>query len=108
MNPRRRALKAMDGRRVEMSARIVKRHAEGTISAIRHVRVDDMPTKFAMVMPSDGYPKMAVRIGLNITAEGDDYFLVGDRVRYTVLMDGSGAFPTALDLQKFIDDGQRS
>ncbi|MEZ1314710.1 hypothetical protein QIW53_01700 [Pseudomonas fluorescens] len=91
-----------------MAAQIVKRHAEGTIRAIRHVRVDDMPTKFAMVMPNDGYPTMAVRIGLNITAEGDDYFLVGDRVRYTVLMDGAGAFPKAQDLQKFTNDRQRS
>ena len=91
-----------------MGARTEKRHAEGTISAIRHVRVDDMPTKFAMVMPNDGYPRMAVRIGLNITAEGDDYFLVGDRVRYTVLMDEAGAYPRVQDLQKFIDEGQRS
>ncbi|WP_460141450.1 hypothetical protein [Pseudomonas sp. S2_E01] len=49
---------------------------------------------------------MAVRIGHNITAQGEDYFLVGDRVSYTVLMeDGAGEFPRALDLRKFSDDG---
>lgn len=89
-----------------MGALIVKQHAEGTISAIRHVRVDDIPTQFAMVTSGEGYPKMAVRIGHNITAEGNDHFVVGDRVRYTVLMDGAGEFPRALDLQKFSDDGR--
>ena len=89
-----------------MGALIIKRHAEGTISAIRHVRVDDMSTQFAIVMSRDGYPRMAVRIGHIITAQGEDYFLVGDRVSYTVLMeDGAGEFPRALDLRKFSDDG---
>ena len=83
-----------------MGALIIKRNAEGTISAIRSVRVDDTPTKFAMVLPDDGCPRLAVRIGLNITAEGRDHFFVGDKVRYTVLMDTAGEFPRALDLEK--------
>ncbi|MCU1761861.1 hypothetical protein NTD84_19335 [Pseudomonas sp. 14P_8.1_Bac3] len=83
-----------------MGAVIIKTNAVGTIGAIRSVRIDEATTRFAMVIPEDGWPLLAVRIGLNITAEGDDYFFVGDKVRYTVLMDPAGEFPRALDLEK--------
>lgn len=83
-----------------MGARIIKRNAEGTIGSIRHVRVEDRSTRFAMVIPDNGWPRLAVRIGPHITADGDDCFFVGDKVQYTVLMDAAGEFPRALDLEK--------
>jgi hypothetical protein len=72
----------------------------GTIKAIRKVWVDTTSATFAMVMPEEGSSRLAVRIGPNITPEGGDYFLVGDKVKYTVLIDPGGDFPRAQDLMK--------
>lgn len=84
-----------------MGAPTIKKSGKGTINAIRKVWVDATSTKFAIVMADDGHSRLAVRIGLNITADGDDYFVVGDKVKYTVLMEPGGEFPRAQDLTKF-------
>ncbi|WP_237880956.1 hypothetical protein [Pseudomonas sp. PGPR40] len=84
-----------------MEAPIKKRTGKGTINAIRKIWVDATSTKFALVIPDNGCSRLAIRIGLNLTAEGDDYFLVGDKVRYTVLTGPGVEFPRAQDLVKF-------
>jgi hypothetical protein len=85
-----------------MGDQITKRNGEGTINAIRTVWVDTTSTKFAMVTPDDGFrSRLAIRIGPNTTAGGDDYFLVGDKVKYTVLMGPAGECAGAQDLVKF-------
>ncbi|AWY39348.1 hypothetical protein DKY63_05280 [Pseudomonas putida] len=76
------------------------RMGKGTINAIRKVWVDAMWTNFAMVMPEDGCSRLAVRIGPNLTPGGQDHFFVGDKVKYTLILDSSGEFPRALDLVK--------
>ncbi|MNC81525.1 hypothetical protein D3C75_1346800 [compost metagenome] len=43
---------------------------------------------------------MAIRIGPNITADGEECFLVGDKVKYTLLKGPGEAFPKAQDLVK--------
>ncbi|VVP83819.1 hypothetical protein PS918_02573 [Pseudomonas fluorescens] len=78
-----------------MGAPTIRKAGQGTINAIRKVWVDATPTQFAMVMPDDGCSRLAVRIG-----QGDHYFLVGDRVKYTLLMDQTGAIARAQDLVK--------
>lgn len=83
-----------------MGAPTITRMGKGTINAIRIVWVDAMWTKFAMVVPDDGWSRLAVRIGPNRTPEGQDHFLVGDKVKYTVVLDSLGAFPRAQDLVK--------
>ncbi|WP_077048382.1 hypothetical protein [Pseudomonas sp. KK4] len=77
-----------------------KKTGRGTINAIRKVWVDATSTKFAIVMADDGHSRLAVRIGLNITADGDDYFLVGDKVRYTLVTGAAGEFPKVQELTK--------
>jgi hypothetical protein len=84
-----------------MAASTTRKSGKGTINAIRKVWVDATSTKFAIVMADDGHSRLAVRIGLNITADGDDYFVVGDKVKYTLVMGASGEFPRAQDLTKF-------
>ncbi|WP_137806281.1 hypothetical protein [Pseudomonas sp. G(2018)] len=76
------------------------RIGKGTINAIRIVWVDTLWTKFAMVMPDDGCSRLAVRIGPNLTPGGQDHFFVGDKVKYTLVLDSSGEFPRAQDLVK--------
>jgi hypothetical protein len=88
-------------RRVEMGTPTIKRNEQGTIQSIRDVRVTATSTKFAMVTPDGGSCKLAIRIGLNITAEGDAFFLVGDKVKYTVMTGSPGEPPRAQDLVKF-------
>ncbi|MCW8275034.1 hypothetical protein IMF27_04380 [Pseudomonas sp. PCH199] len=83
-----------------MGAPTIRTMGKGTINAIRKVWVDATSTKFAMVMPDDGCSRLAVRIGANITADGEDYFFVGDKVRYTVIIGQAGEFPRAQDLVK--------
>ena len=84
-----------------MGAPITRTIGQGTINAIRDVRVDTISTTFALVLPDDGYcSRLAIRIGLNITADGDDYFLVGDKVKYTLMTGAAGEFPRAQDLVK--------
>jgi hypothetical protein len=85
----------------KMAEPIVTMRGKGTISAIRQVEVGAMPTKFAMVIPDNGFSRLAVRIGLNLTADGDDFFVVGDKVKYTVLTGPAGEFPRAQGLVKF-------
>jgi hypothetical protein len=84
-----------------MGAPTIKRTALGTIDVIRKVYVDALSTKFALVTPEDGCARLAIRIGLNLTADGEDYFSVGDKVRFTVLVDPTVDFPRAQDLVKF-------
>ncbi|HEF4759418.1 TPA: hypothetical protein SAN82_001836 [Pseudomonas putida] len=76
------------------------RTGKGTINAIRLVWVDAMWTKFAMVMPEGGRSRLAVRIGPNLTGGGQDLFRVGDKVKYTLVLDSLGEFPRAQDLVK--------
>ncbi|MGJ7515876.1 hypothetical protein ACSFE6_16310 [Pseudomonas baetica] len=76
------------------------RTGKGTINAIRLVWIDAMWTKFAMVMPDDGCSRLAVRIGPNLSVGGQDMFLVGDKVKYTLVLDSLGEFPRAQDLVK--------
>lgn len=83
-----------------MGAPITKTTGKGTINAIRKVWVDATSTQFAMVMPDDGRSRLAIRIGLNLTAQGDEFFLVGDKVKYTLLIDPAGEYPRAQDLVK--------
>jgi hypothetical protein len=88
---------------MEMAEPITRTMGQGTINAIREVRVDTTSTTFALVLPDDGSgSRLAIRIGLNITADGDDCFLVGDKVKYTLLMGPAGAFPKAQDLVKVL------
>ncbi|NUT76712.1 hypothetical protein HNO86_16835 [Pseudomonas sp. C1C7] len=82
-----------------MAAPSTRKSGKGTINAIRKVWVDATSTTFAIIMADDGRSRLAVRIGLNLTEDGDDYFLVGDRVRYTVVT--GSEFPRAQDLMKF-------
>jgi hypothetical protein len=89
-----------------MSAPTIKRTGKGTINAIRKVCIDATSTKFALVMPDDGCCRLAIRIGPNLTTDGTDYFLVGDKVKYTVLTGPMGEFPRAQDLVKFGADGR--
>lgn len=90
-----------------MAAPTIKKTGKGTIRAIRKVWVNATPTKYAMVIPDHGCCRLAVRIGPNLTADGDDYFLVGDKVKYTLLTGSEGEFPRALDLVK-LSTGSRS
>ncbi|MGH8384322.1 MAG: hypothetical protein ACRESJ_02355 [Pseudomonas sp.] len=83
-----------------MDAPTIKTIGKGTINAIRNVWVDAMSTKFAMVMPDDGYCRVAIRIGRNRTAEGRDCFQIGDKVRYTVLVAQGDEYPRAINLVK--------
>ncbi|WP_433735346.1 hypothetical protein [Pseudomonas putida] len=78
----------------------IARMGKGTINAIRIVWVDASWTKFAMVLPDDGLSRLAVKIGANLTAGGEDFFFVGDEVKYTLVLDSSGEFPRAQDLVK--------
>jgi hypothetical protein len=85
-----------------MGAPTIKKTGCGTINAIRKVWIDATSTKFAMVTPDDGVrSRLAIRIGPNTTADGGDYFFVGDKVKYTVLIDAAGQFQTAQNLVKF-------
>ena len=83
-----------------MGAPTITRTGKGTINAIRMVWVDAAWTKFAMVMPDDGCSRLAVRVGPNLTAGGQDLFCVGDKVKYTLVLDYLGEFPKAQDLVK--------
>ena len=84
-----------------MGAPTIRKTGKGTINAIKKVWVDTTPTQFAMVIPEDGRSRLAVRIGPNLTADGDDYFLVGDKVKFTLLIGPPGEFPRAQDLVRF-------
>lgn len=83
-----------------MQAPTIKTIGSGTINAIRKVWVDATSIKFALVLPDDGRCRLAVRIGLNTTADGNEHFRVGDRVKYTVSVDPAGVFARAQDLVK--------
>jgi hypothetical protein len=84
-----------------MGEPITRTTGQGTIDAIREVRVDTTSTSFALVLPDDGFAsRLAIRIGPHATADGEDFFLVGDKVRYTVLKGAGEAFPKAQDLVK--------
>lgn len=84
-----------------MQAPTIKRTGNGTINAIRKVRVDATSIQFAMVLPDEGCSQLAIRIGLNLTADGGDCFQVGDKVQYTLLTAPVGTFTRAQDLVKF-------
>jgi hypothetical protein len=81
-----------------MSAPIIITSGQGTISAIRDVKVESVSTKFAMVIPEGGRCPLAIRIGPNMTAEGNACFLVGDAVRYTMTQGVDGRPPRLQDL----------
>lgn len=84
-----------------MGEPITRTMGQGTINAIREVRVDTTSTTFALVLPDDGFgSRLAIRIGPRVTADGEGCFLVGDKVRYTLLKGAAGAFPKAQDLVK--------
>lgn len=83
-----------------MSATIIKTNGLGRINAIRDVKVDSVSTKFAMVMPEGGRCTMAIRIGPNLTAEGNACFFVGDAVRYTMTQGVDGKPARVQDLVK--------
>jgi hypothetical protein len=89
-----------------MSAPTIKTSVQGTISAIRDVKVESLSTKFAMVMPDGGCCAVAVRIGPNITAEGNACFLVGDAVKYTMTKGADGVPPRVQDLEKSGEDSR--
>jgi hypothetical protein len=84
-----------------MGAPTIKRTGNGTINAIRKVWIDATSTQFAMVLPDDGCARLAIRIGPNLTADGCDWFRVGDKVKYTVLTGPAGEFPRTQELVKF-------
>lgn len=83
-----------------MAAATTRKSSKGTINSIRKVWVDATSTKFAIVLADGGQSRLAVRIGMNLTKDGDDYFLVGDRVNFTVIMGATGEFPRAEGLTK--------
>ena len=83
-----------------MSAPTIKASGQGTISAIRDVRIESLSTKFAMVMPDGGFNTVAIRIGPNMTAEGNACFLVGDAVKYTMTKGAIGEPQQAHGLEK--------
>ncbi|WP_085727048.1 hypothetical protein [Pseudomonas sp. R37(2017)] len=83
-----------------MSAPTIKTSGQGTISAIRDVRIENLSTKFAMVMPDGGFSTVAIRIGPNVTAEGHACFLVGDAVKYTMSKGATGEPQQAHGLEK--------
>jgi hypothetical protein len=83
-------------RRGEMVEQTTKKNGVGTINAIREVRVEATSTKFAMVTPDDGSFRLAIRIGPNITPEGDVCFFVGDKVKYSLTTGAAGALPGAM------------
>lgn len=85
-----------------MSAPITKTSGQGTISAIRDVKVESVSTTFAMVMPEGGRCTLAIRIGPNKTAEGSACFMVGDAVRYTLTQGLDG---TSLKVQDLVKSG---
>lgn len=89
-----------------MSAPITRACGQGTISAIRDVRVESVSTKFAMVLPDGGRSRLAIRIGPNITAGGSACFLVGDAVKFTLTKGAGGELLKALDLEKSGVDGK--
>ncbi|MGH8346799.1 MAG: hypothetical protein ACRES5_09575 [Pseudomonas sp.] len=91
-----------------MSAPTIKISGQGTISAIRDVKVESLATKFAMVMPEGGFSTVAIRIGPNMTAEGNACFLVGDAVKYTMTKGATGEPPKAYDLEKSGVDSRRN
>jgi hypothetical protein len=84
-----------------MQAATRTRTGNGTINAIRKVWIDATSTQFAMVLPDEGGSRLAIRIGLNLTADGGDCFKVGDRVQYTLLTGPAGGLARAQDLVKF-------
>lgn len=84
-----------------MGAPPIKRTGIGTINAIREVWIDARSTQFAMVLPDGGRATMAIRIGPNLSTDGNEWFQVGDKVKYTVLTGSAGEFPRAQDLIKF-------
>jgi hypothetical protein len=83
-------------RRGEMGQDTFEKNGSGTINAIREVRVEAALTKFALVTPDDGSSRLAIRIGPNITPDGEVCFFVGDKVKYTVTTSAAGALPGAL------------
>jgi hypothetical protein len=91
-----------------MSAPTIKTSGQGTISAIRDVKVESLSTKFAMVRPDGGFSTVAIRIGPNLTAEGNACFLVGDAVKYTMAKGTSGEPPKAFGLEKSGVDSWRT
>ncbi|EJN18528.1 hypothetical protein PMI35_06106 [Pseudomonas sp. GM78] len=84
-----------------MQGPTIKRTGIGTINAIRKVWVDATSIQFAMVLPDEGCSRLAIRIGLNLMADGSDYFHVGDKVQYTLLKGPVGAVTRAQDLVRF-------
>jgi hypothetical protein len=78
---------------------------QGTISALTVVEVGTVPTTFAMVTPEEGSSRRAIRIGPNITPQGEAYFTVGDQVEYQVTTGPHGELPRAQELVKLDTDG---
>ncbi|MGE8065821.1 hypothetical protein [Pseudomonas sp. NPDC089569] len=89
-----------DDWRLEMAASITRRSGKGTINAIRKVWIDATSIQFALVIPDGSRSRLAIRIGLNLAADGEDRFQVGDRVTYTLLMGAAGEYPRVQDLMK--------
>jgi hypothetical protein len=88
-----------------MSAPIITKCGQGTISAFRDVRVDSTSTCFALIKPEDGLCAcVAIRLGAGITTAGQ-CFVVGDKVRYT-LQARQGEFPSAQQLLKLPADDE--
>jgi hypothetical protein len=78
-----------------VGASITIRHATGTITAIRQVRVADCALKFAMVTCADRTSRWAIRLP---TLQEAACFEVGDEVRYTLISEPSGEPARAQDL----------
>lgn len=80
---------------------------QGTIHAIRQVRVDAASALFALVIPDDGRrARLAVRVWPAVAADGSDTFVVGDKVRYTLLEGSTGELVKAAGLVKLHSDAQ--
>lgn len=77
----------------------VTRVGKGTIDAITVVEVGHTPTRFAMVVPSGCVSKLAIRIGTNLTCNGEPCFRVGDEVQYNLI---AGAMGEPAQIQNLI------
>lgn len=73
------------------------KHATGTITAIRQVRVADCALRFAMVTCAERRSRWAIRLPMAQHAVG---FQVGDEVRYTLVNEPPGEPARAQNLIK--------
>jgi hypothetical protein len=84
-----------------MGAPLIKTTGQGTINAIRQVRVDAVSALFALVIPDDGCcSRLAIRVWPNAPADCSEGFVVGDKVRFTLLAGMAGEWLRAEDLVK--------